>query len=249
MKLSLVVPCYNEEKNIPRLVARFREVVAARPGVEVVLVNNGSTDNSVAAFDAELAKPGSAFLRLVLVPVNRGYGYGIVAGLRAARGEFLGWTHADLQTDPNDLIVGFDKLAAEPDPQRCFLRGRRKGRNLFDAAFTFGMSIVASTMLRTWLHDINAQPKLFHRAFFASLAKPPDDFSLDLYVLYTAKRRGLKVLELPVNFAARTAGEAKGGGTLRGKWKLIRRTFAYIRTLRTELTKPIATELPPARAA
>jgi glycosyltransferase involved in cell wall biosynthesis len=235
MRLSLVVPCYNEAKNLPRLVARFREVVAGRPGVEVVLVNNGSTDDSAAVFAAELARPENRFARLCHVPVNKGYGFGIVSGLRAARGEFLGWTHADLQTDPKDLLVGFDKLANQPDPRACFLRGRRVGRNVLDWFFTAGMSVIASAALGARLHDINAQPKLFHWSFFESLARPPDDFSLDLYVLYEARRRGLTVLELPVHFGKRTAGEAKGGGTLRGKYKLVKRTLRYILALRREL--------------
>lgn len=249
MKLSLVVPCYNEEKNLPRLIARFRDVVGGRPGVEVVLVDNGSTDGSPAVFAAELAKPENAFARMVRVPVNKGYGFGIVSGLRAATGEFLGWTHADMQTDPKDLLDGFDKLAGQPEPEKCFLRGRRIGRNFFDWFFTAGMSVIASAALGTKVHDINAQPKLFHRSFFESLTHPPDDFSLDLYVLYTAKRRGLTVLELPVHFGKRLAGEAKGGGTLRGKYRLIKRTFRYIFALRRELARTESVAQPVAKAA
>lgn len=235
MKLSLIVPCYNEKPNLPRLVDLFRAAVGGRNDVEVVLVDNGSTDGSAAVFAELLAKPENRFARVVTVPVNRGYGFGILSGLRAARGEFLGWTHADLQTDPNDLMLGFAKLQAEGDPETCFLRGRRVGRNFFDALFTGGMSLVASAALGTWLNDINAQPKLFHRSFFDTLTSPPDDFALDLYVLYSAKKAGLKVLELPVNFAKRTAGEAKGGGSLRGKYKLTKRTFKYIFALRRGL--------------
>lgn len=245
--LSIVVPCYNESKNIPRLVERFREVVGGRPSVEVVLVDNGSTDDSQTVFAAELAKPGNGFARVVRVPVNKGYGFGIVSGLRSSHGEFRGWTHADLQTDPNDLLVGFDNLISQPDSRTCFLRGRRVGRNPFDALFTAGMSVIASAVLGTWLHDINAQPKLFHRTFFDSLTRPPDDFSLDLYVLYEAKRRGLTVLTLPVHFGKRAAGEAKGGGTLRGKVRLVRRTFRYILGLRRELGRPVDLS-PPAPA-
>ncbi len=235
MKLSIVVPCYNEEPNLVRLVGRFREVLAGRTDVEVVFVNNGSKDGSAAVFAAELARPENGFGRVVDVPVNRGYGFGIVSGLRAARGEFLGWTHADLQTDPAAVLSGFARLLAEADPAACFLRGRRKGRNPFDAFFTAGMSAVASFALGARLTDVNAQPKVFHRSFFDRLVAPPDDFSLDLYVLYAARTFGLKVVEQPVYFAKRAGGEAKGGGTLRGKYKLVRRTLTYIWQLRREL--------------
>lgn len=99
------------------------------------------------------------------------------------------------------------------------------------------MSLLASLTLRARLFDINAQPKMFHRSLLDRLPNPPNDFSLDLFLLYTARRLGLTVLEQPVDFSARKHGEAKGGGTLAGKWRLIRRTYTYILTLRRELSQ------------
>lgn len=237
MDLSVVVPCYNEAANLPRLIGRFREVLGDSRGIEVVLVNNGSRDNSAEILTAELAKPENAFARLVHVPVNKGYGFGIVSGLRAARGRFLGWTHADLQTDPADIVRGFDELVRQPDQDECILRGRRIGRNWFDAAFTGGMTLLASSALGVWLSDINAQPKIFPRGFFETLDNLPDDFSLDLYVLYCAKKAGLREVQLPVHFGKRLAGEAKGGASLFGKYKLTKRTVAFIFELRRRLSQ------------
>ncbi|MGL4423640.1 MAG: glycosyltransferase family 2 protein [Gemmataceae bacterium] len=244
MKLSIVVPCYNEAKNIPALVAKFEEAFRESRGVEVILVNNGSTDHSVSVFDVELNLPGREFIRLVHVPVNKGYGHGILSGLAAAKGDFLGWTHADLQTEPADLLRGFTELQSQVVPDHCFLRGQRIGRNFFDATFTMGMSVIASIALKCWLHDINAQPKIFHRSFYKTFVNPPADFSLDLFVLYQAKQKGLSIVTLPVNFGQRVAGEAKGGGTLRGKYKLIKRTFSYILALRRELRSVAPATIP-----
>lgn len=235
MKLSIVVPCYNEEKNIPLVLDRFREALAGQPLVELILVNNGSTDGSSAVFASELARPDNRFARLVVVPVNQGYGYGILAGLRVALGEYLAWTHADLQTHPRDVLLGFEMLLREKQPRRCFVRGRRVGRPGFDRLFTAGMSLVASSALRAPLHDINAQPKIFHRTLFQSFHNPPHDFSLDLYALYQAHKQGLKLLEQPVHFGLRVHGEAKGGASLRGKVRLTRRTLSYIFKLRRQL--------------
>src|SRR5688572_30057841 len=122
MELSIVVPCYNEAGNLPGLLARFRALIEDRPGVEVVLVNNGSTDDSAAVFATRM-RPGER-VRVVNVTTNRGYGHGILAGLRAARGKFLAWTHADLQTDPADVLAAYDLACRQPDAGRCFVRGR-----------------------------------------------------------------------------------------------------------------------------
>ena len=237
MKLSIVVPCYNEEKNIPLVLDRFRSVLAEHSRIELLMVNNGSTDGSAGVMNYELRQPRNQFARRVDVPVNEGYGYGILAGLKAGRGEYLAWTHADLQTDPNDVLLGFERLMRELRPEQCFVRGRRIGRPGFDKLFTSGMGLVASTALRAPLHDINAQPKIFHRQLFESFKNPPHDFSLDLYVLYQAHKAGLKILEQPVEFAVRQHGEAKGGASLKGKVRLTRRTLSYIFRLRRQLSR------------
>ncbi|MGD9722740.1 MAG: glycosyltransferase family 2 protein [Pirellulales bacterium] len=234
-QLSIVVPCYNEARNLPALLARFREVLTDRHDTELVLVNNGSRDHSALVLACELDKPENRFAWVVNVPVNQGYGFGILSGLREAAGEYFAWTHADLQTDPADVLLGFARLLAEPKPATCLVRGRRVGRPLVDRAFTVGMGWVASAALATPLVDINAQPKIFHRGLLEKMGDAPWDFSLDLYLLYLAERQGLKVIEQPVQFGLRKHGEAKGGGSLRGKARLTRRTLQYIFRLRRQL--------------
>lgn len=102
MKLSIVVPCYNEAENIPKLLAAYAEVIT-RNDLEIILVNNGSTDETAQVL-MQLLPRYESFLKVVTVPVNQGYGFGILEGLRAATGEFIGWTHGDLQTPPRDVI-------------------------------------------------------------------------------------------------------------------------------------------------
>lgn len=236
MQLSIVVPCYNEADNLVDLIAAFRAVAGEREDIEVIFVNNGSKDQSAGIFAEQLARPQNAFARVVDVVANEGYGHGILSGLRHAKGEYLAWTHADLQTDPADVVEAWKLLTASPDPKMSLVRGRRKGRPLLDRAFTGGMSLFASLALSSRLRDINAQPKVFHRSFFESIeAAAPKDFSLDLYWLYRANVRGLKSIEIPVFFHPRLRGEAKGGGSFKLKYKLTKRTARYIFELRRNL--------------
>ena len=137
MKLSIVVPCYNEEKNIPLILDRFKNVICDND-VEVILVNNGSTDNSKDIFE-ELV-PQFDFAKVVTVEVNQGYGFGIVSGLKEANGEFIGYTHADMQTDPADVLKALEIIEKQDDSKNCYIKGDRKGRPLFDQFFTIGMS-------------------------------------------------------------------------------------------------------------
>lgn len=191
-----MIPCYNEARNLPLLVARLRETFL-REDVEAILVDNGSTDDSAAVL-AELLQDAER-IRSVRVERNQGYGHGILAGLRAARGLIVGWTHADMQTDPADALEGL-ALFDDRDPDTLFVKGRRHGRPAADVAFTVGMSLFETLLLRRRLWDINAQPTLFARAFFERWQAPPQDFSLDLYAYYQARRSGLQVRRFPVRF-------------------------------------------------
>lgn len=234
MKLSLVIPCYNESGNIPLLVSRLHETLAGRDDCEVVLVDNGSTDDSETVFARAL--DDDPVIRMVRVPINQGYGYGILQGLAAANGDVLAWTHADMQTDPKDVLSAFD-FYKNSGGGGVFVKGKRQNRRLLETIFTFGMQVIASAALGVMLDDVNAQPKLFSRKFYHDyvLNKSPHDFSLDLYVLYQAYKNDLRVLEVPVVFSTRLHGEAKGGGSWKTRIKLIKRTLVYIFELRNKL--------------
>jgi len=232
MKLSIVIPCYNEEENIPILLERFAAALD-RDDVELVLVDNGSTDQTAKALETLL--PRYPFARSVRVAVNQGYGFGILSGLREASGEFLAWTHADLQTDPADGLRALRLAEAAPDPRRVLVKGRRKGRPWSSLVFTAGMSVFETLYLGVWLRDINAQPNLFHREFFETWEDPPHDFSLDLYAYYLARRRGLRVIRFPVRFPERRHGHSKWNFGFGSRVRFIRRTVAYSISLKRRL--------------
>lgn len=222
MKLSIVVPCYNEEQNIPLILNRFAEVIQ-RDDIEVILVDNGSTDDSARVIAGLM--PKYPFVRTVRVEVNQGYGYGILQGLRECRGEYIGWTHADMQTDPGDILKALAII--EKEQGLVFVKGNRKGRPLFDVFFTAGMSLFETCYLHKKLYDINAQPNIFPKVFYDGWENPPHDFSLDLYALYMARKKGLKVVRFPVLFPERVYGESKWNTGLMAKWKFIKRTVAF----------------------
>ena len=231
MKFSLVIPCYNEAANLPLLLERCK-ALAAQPGVEVVLVDNGSTDTSGAVL-AQLL-PSYPGCRSVRVEVNQGYGFGILSGLQAAQGDILGWTHADLQTDPQDALRGLEFFNTHGN--NVFVKGRRYGRPLADTVFTVGMSVFETALLAKPLWDINAQPTLFSRQFFDTWSDAPHDFSLDLYAYFLAKSQGLSVHRFPVRFGQRAHGVSHWNVNWAAKRKFIRRTVEFSLQLKKKLS-------------
>jgi glycosyltransferase involved in cell wall biosynthesis len=222
MRFSLVIPCYNESASLPLLLERCKEVTR-RPGDEVILVDNGSTDESPLVLSELL--PHYPGCRSVRIERNQGYGYGILEGLRAARCEILGWTHADMQTDPQDALRAIALFERHgPD---IFVKGRRYGRPFGDVAFTVGMSVFETVLLGKPMWDINAQPTMFSRAFFESWHKPPYDFSLDLFVYYQALQMELAVHRFSVRFGDRAHGVSHWNVNWAAKRKFIRRTVDF----------------------
>jgi len=205
MKLSIVIPCYNEEKNIPLILQSFAKHIK-NEHIEVILVNNGSTDNTATVLDELL--PGYPFAKTVLVSVNKGYGYGILQGLNEANGDYIGWTHADMQTDLRDIIKAYGILEKENWDEKIYVKGRRRKRTFTENFFTIGLSIFESIYLGTFLWDIGGQPNIFCRKFYETWQNPPSHFELDTYSLCLAKRRKMKIIRFNVLFPKRKQGES-----------------------------------------
>lgn len=229
--LSLVIPCYNEAANLPLLLERCG-TLCADPNIETILVDNGSTDATPAVLKNLL--PGFSGCRSVRVEKNQGYGFGILSGLAAGEGDILGWTHADLQTDPMDAQKGLALFAGHG--ANLFVKGARHGRPLADVFFTVGMSLFETALLATPLWDINAQPTLFPKGFFQGWKNPPHDFSLDLFAYYQARRAGLAIRRFPVHFGKRAHGVSHWNVNWAAKRKFIARTVDFSLQLRKSLS-------------
>ena len=222
---------------MPNLLNACYNACNGRSDIQFVFVNNGSTDSTQSILDQLLSKEKYSFGKSVLVPINRGYGFGILQGLKNADGNILSWTHADLQTDPKDVILAYEFYKKDLELNYCIVKGERKRRRFFDYIFTAGMSLLSSFLLKQKLWDINAQPKIFNRNFMTNMKDAPFDFSLDLYLLFMANKHRININKFPVVFSKRKFGEAKGGGTLKGKLTLIRRTVGYVCGLRNDICK------------
>ncbi len=224
---SVIVPCYNEEENIPLIVSKFHKIIKeSDEEIEVIFVNNGSIDDSKKIFAQNISKANQD-IKVLNIEKNIGYGHGILSGLKIAKGDILAWTHVDLQTDPADVLVALNEYNRYNDSQ-IVIKGKRRNRNLLDSFFTWAMQVYCTIALKIKLNDINAQPKLFSKTFFNQhFSFAPQDFSLDLFLLIKAKKFGL-IKTIDVKFNKRKYGEAKGGGSIKGKVKLIQRTINYI---------------------
>ena len=108
------------------------------------------------------------------------------------------------------------------------MKGCRSGRSLQERVISFGMQTLASVLLRARLHEINAQPKLFHRELLTTLRNPPLDLNLDVYVLYAARKCGWRIVEIPVAFPPRQHGQSSWATSWKSKARTIARSIRYL---------------------
>lgn len=237
MKLSVVIPCFNEETYIPALLEEFKQLGFSNGGAyELVLVNNGSTDNS-----AEILKEAQdeySFLTVVTVAQNIGYGDGIVQGLKRAEGDYLAWMSADMLTSPGEIPEIYSQMRKKKNAKKILAKGCRKHRPFIELIFTWGMNVFESLYFKQAMSDINGHPVVFHRSFMELWKNPPTDFALDLYVYVIALQNGYKVCRYPVRQHPRKWGESswnKGfSSRLRLSMNLIKSSIKVKRGIRTD---------------
>ncbi len=227
--ISLIIPCFNEEQNLKKLLEKLNLLINefSDEKIEIVMVDNGSTDNS-----NNIIRSHKLFLEnrisLLNIKKNIGYGDGLNQGINFSKGDVICWFHADLQFDPLDSIKIYKRFKNALSKEEVFIKGKRINRSLFDNFFTFGMSLLTFLLFKKKIKDINAQPKIFKRSFLKFINNPPSDFSFDIYFLLIASKNNIKIIESPVNWYDRNAGIAKGGGSFKLKMKLTLRTIKFM---------------------
>ncbi len=226
MKLSIVVPFYNEEKNVKLVLEAFSKFSSIYE-FELLCVNDGSKDETSSLFDKISNENKYPFAKFISYTPNEGYGSAIMTGVRKAQGEVISWTHSDMQTDPADVFKAYD-VFKNLDDEKVIVKGLRIRRPLPQIILSYGMAVIASVILRKIMYEINAQPKLFHRSFIENLDNAPKDFSLDLYLIYLAKKLKYKIVTIPVEFKNRLHGSSSWGGSFKNRMKTIWRTVKYI---------------------
>lgn len=209
MQLSIVIPCYNEEASIPRLLAALDasrvDLTARGHDVEVIVVDDGSKDGSVARL-----KEGTgtrAWLRLIAFRRNFGQTAAMAAGIRAATGEVIIPMDADLQNDPVDIPRLLERLDHGYDVVSGWRRKRQDGA-LTRRLPSFIANWIIGRVSGVRLHDYGCTLKAYRRGFVESLALYGE---MHRFIPIYAAWSGARVTELEVSHHPRREGQSKYG--------------------------------------
>jgi dolichol-phosphate mannosyltransferase len=223
-ELSVVVPVYNEESSIEQLVLDLeREVVPLAAGVEVIVVDDASTDGT-AAILAGLAD-GRPWLRVRRAERNAGHGPAVVRGLEEAAGEWI----FQLDSDGQFVVAEIDRLWNRRDDADLVL-GVRAERH--DPGHRLALSrvvrLVVSALVGKRLRDANVPFRLFRAELWRDVGPflPRPALAPSIFVTLGAVSRGWRIVEVPVTHLRGT----REVSTLR-KWRLVKFSLAGLRDL------------------
>jgi len=205
IRLSVVVPAYNEELRLPATLKRMAAFLSGRPDLqpsEIIVVDDGSTDGTAGVVDG-LAVPGGVCLRLVRLGFNRGKGAAVRAGLGASNGAMVLVSDADLATPIEEI----DKLLASRAALAVGSRGLKReliARRQPLARDTLGrlFNLALRTLGLTTLKDTQCGFKLLEGRLARRLAAEQrlDGFAFDVELLARARRHGATIAEIPVRW-------------------------------------------------
>ncbi|MAV59515.1 MAG: glycosyl transferase family 2 [Candidatus Marinimicrobia bacterium] len=202
MRFSLVIPCYNEAKNIPLLVKKYRSFLKEKKN-ELILVNNGSKDKTKLVIKKFLKIKN---IRTTNIVNNKGFGYGLFKGIFKARGRFIIYSHADLEVNPKDIFKAIKIIKKnKKNINKIFVKGHRinKIKNNWtssDIFFSIGLTIFCSFLFFKKLYDIHGMPVAFSKNLLTYCKYRPKDFTADLAIYNYAKTAEFRIIRFKTNF-------------------------------------------------
>ncbi len=203
-KVSVVVPVYNEEANLPDLLPRLLAVVRGlgRPA-EVVFVDDGSRDRSLDILkEAAAANPG--VVKVVELVRNAGQHMAIMAAFTATDGEYVITIDADLQNPPEEI----PRIVAEMDTGHDVVGTVRQKRHdaLFRRVASRLVNRTTALMTGMRLNDYGCMLRGYHRDVVDVMLATGE---ISTFIPALAQQYARRPVEIPVQHAERTAGESK----------------------------------------
>lgn len=207
LRLSVIIPVYNEAATVEEVVRRVKAL--ALP-IEVVAVNDASTDGSGATLD-KLAQAG-LLDRVIHQPQNRGKGAALRAGFAAATGDVVVVQDADLEYDPADLPGLLEPIRAgradavygsrfQGGPRRVLFFWHSVGNNF--------LTLMSNVFTNLNLTDMETCYKLIRRDLLQRLPLRSDRFGFEVEITARLSQVGARIWELPISYSGRTYAEGK----------------------------------------
>ncbi|NCC25916.1 MAG: glycosyltransferase [Deltaproteobacteria bacterium] len=209
--LSVIVPCYNEEKTLRRSVQRLLAVETSRLSLDIIIVDDCSTDKSPEV--ARELEQKHENIRFIGLDKNRGKGFALRTGFAKAKGDFVAIHDADLEYDPLDLprlVAMLEEHGTDVAfGSRYLNRSSRRVLSFWHSWMNRSLTTLSNMFTDLDLTDMETCYKVFRKEALDKLDLKENRFGIEPEMTAAIARAGLTVSEAGISYAGRTWAEGK----------------------------------------
>lgn len=226
MRLSVVIPVYNERSTIEEIIKRVEAVGLAD---EIIVIDDGSSDGTRERL-AVLVE-GNANLKLLLHEKNRGKGAAVRTGIKAAEGDLILIQDADLEYDPRDypaLLAPIEEDRADVVYGSRFLGAARRSTMFWHMVANKLLTLLTNVLYNSILSDMETGYKLFKREIVREIPLRAKRFEFEPEITAKLLKRKVRIFEVPITFNPREYEEGKKIGiadAFEAVWALLKYRF------------------------
>ena len=209
MKLSILVPVFNEEKTILSVLKRIHETKISNTNYEIIVINDGSTDNTKTL----LENNNDLYTSLINNTRNSGKGFSVKQGLKKASGEYIIFQDADLEYDPIEFkkfINVCKKFNADVVlGSRFNYSDYTRSHNILNKIGNHILTFVFNLFYNTTFTDIYSCYLCFKRELLEPSQLKTEGFDQHAEILSKAVKKGDRFYEVPISYNGRSYAEGK----------------------------------------
>lgn len=207
MKLSIIMPVYNEKNTIKEILGKVRHIDLGEIEKEIIVVDDGSTDGTsdILKYEADSS------LKYVRHQQNQGKGAAVKTGLGAATGDLIIIQDADLEYDPHDYLKLINPVLKGKAQVVYGSRFTGERRNMLFWHYVGNrlLSLITNILYNTTLSDMETGYKLFTKEALNNIKIKAKRFEFEPEITAKILKEGIRIYEVPISYTGREFSEGK----------------------------------------